>query len=62
MDKDLIISLVDQLVVLEEPSHHLAGIEEENSVNKLECGNHLDSDFLEYLNVGGHLSPIVFSA
>ena len=62
MDKNEIISLVDALVIINEPTHNLAGISENDAETGKECVNHLDSDFLDFLKDGGHLSPIVFSA
>lgn len=62
MDKNEIISLVQELVVIKEPTFDLAGISDDNAETGRECANHLDSDFLDFLKDGGHLSPIVFSA
>ena len=63
MDKNEIISLVDEWVQIVEPKENWAGVVDgDDSDNKLECKNHLDSTFLEYLKDGHHLSEIKFSA
>lgn len=63
MDKNEIISLVNEVVTIVEPKDNWAGIADgDDSDNKLECKNHLDSAFLDYLREGNHLSEIKFSA
>lgn len=63
MDKSKIIALVDEWIKIAEPKKDWAGlVDGDDSDNKLECQNHLDSSFLDYLNEGHHLSEINFSA